>query len=355
MAEGGMQGPQVHNWQTIPQGIERPAQVHTYAADVKTTHGFHFGALRAGLNVIQLVLAVVFITLPALQAQNAYRKSIDDKLIVESGQASQVAEKIRAESPGTLMALFVKVGDPVKKGQLLGHTELAATKLQYDLAKQAYENSANLDGMLGQADAWTATREETEAAVRKREASKTRLDWATGMEKFFRSSYDAQLEQKKVQKIQYDHWKEQYESRFFRAPADGYVTEVLVEIGKQVTLGMHVFTVENKKTYMVPVSVAADVADGIVPNETLPIRVAKGKHVTRGLVDSVKDDPGAPGRKIIRLLVDEMDVPYENTKENSELRFDVLLPKSEEKKPMAEAPEPASAHTAAILPFQGGR
>ncbi len=319
---------------------------------MKTSHGFHFGTLLAGLHVTPPALAALILVFPSpAAAQSAFRKSADNKLIVESGQASQVAEKIRAESPGTMMALFVKVGDPVKKGQLLGHTDLAATKLQYDLAKQAYENSANLDGMLGQADAWTATREETEAAVRKREVSKTRLDWATGMEKFFRSSYDAQLEQKKIQKIQYDHWKDQYESRFFRAPADGYVSEVLVEIGKQVTLGMHVFTVENKKSYVVPVSVAAEIAGAVVPNETLPIRVAKGKHVTRGMVDSVKDDPSAPGRKIIRLLVDESDIPYENTRENSELKFDVLLPKSEERKPMADAPEPSQSHTAAILPF----
>lgn len=327
-----------------------------YATNVKTTHGFHFGRLQAGLNVIPFMAAVMILIHPAtLEAESSYRKSTDDKIIVESGEASQVDEKIRAESAGTMMALFVKVGDPVKKGQLLGHTELAATKLQYDLAKQALENNANLEGMLGQADAWTATREETEVAVRRREVNKTRLEWAEGMEKFFRSSYEAQLEQKKVQKIQYDHWKEQYESRFFRAPVDGYVTEVLVEIGKQVSFGTHVFTVENQESYVVPVSVSADDVGGILPTETLPVRVAESKHVTCGRVESVEDDPSTPGRKIIRLLVNEKDIPFETTKKNSILKFDVLLPKVVKKKSIADTPDPAQSHTASTVSYEERR
>ena len=34
-----------------------------------------------------------------------------------------------------------------------------------------------------------------------------------------------------------------YEKRFFRAPVDGIVTEVLVEVGKPVTIATHVFTI----------------------------------------------------------------------------------------------------------------
>ena len=46
-----------------------------------------------------------------------------------------------------------------------------------------------------------------------------------------------------------------YEKRFFRAPVDGIVTEVLVEVGKPVTIATHVFTIRNDDTFNIPVTV----------------------------------------------------------------------------------------------------
>jgi len=300
--------------------------------DMKTTtHRFHSGRRLSGFRVVLAAIAVfVCISPVALEAQSIlYKSRLGEKVIVESGGASQVAEKVRSAAPGTLMEVLVKVGDTVKKGQVLAHTELAATKYQLDMARVALENNATINAMQGQADAWTVTREETEEALRKRQVEKSRVEWAAGMEKFFRGSYEAQLEQKKVQRIQYEYWKEQYEAHFFRASVDGVVSEVLLDVGMPVGLATHVFTVGNEESYMIPVSVPAELASEVAPDGTLPVRASNGKHVGRGLVDSIMDDPKSPGKKIIKLLLNEREFPTETRDNFSGMKFDVLLPQNE--------------------------
>ena len=289
---------------------------------MKSITRFHLsGRFSSGFMICFQALLV-----GALMYAGVCQAQVADKVIVESDAATQVTEAVRATAPGTLVRVLVKPGDIVKKGQLLGHTELANTKLQLDLARQALENNASLMAMQAQADAWAATREETEEAVRRRQAEETRLDWAMDMEKFHRSNYEAQLEQKKVQRIQYEYWKEQYEARFLRAPVDGVVTQVLVELGKQIGYAAHVFTISNEHAYAVPVSVPAELARGVANESTLHVRSSKGHHLARALVDRVMDDPASPGRKIIRLLLNESDFPAGMRPTLSGMTFDVLIP-----------------------------
>lgn len=247
-------------------------------------------------------------------------------MLFESAGASRVLDKVRSASQGVMFALFVKPGDVVKKGQLLGHAELDATKLQLDLAKRTMESKANVDAAKGQADAWTVTREETEEAVRRRKSEESRLDWALAMEKMYRANYEMQLDAENIQQIQYDYWKDQYDKRFFRAPVDGVVTEVLVEIGKPVTYGTHLFTISNDSTYSLPVTVPETIADAALPDQTVPVRSSDGKSVSRALVDSIIDDPREAGHKIIRLLVKASDFPSSVRANLKGMKFDVLLP-----------------------------
>lgn len=271
-----------------------------------------------------LLLACVFPDLAPAQA--LYHTDAGEMLLFESASATQVVKHVRSASQGVMFEVFVKPGDPVKKGQILGHTELDATKLQLDLAQHAVASQAHVDAARNQADAWTVTREETQEAVRKRKADKSRLSWAIAMEKMYQATYELQLDSKNTQQIQYNYWKDQYEKRFFRAPVDGVVSEVLVEIGKPVNFATHLFTVANENTYALPVTVPAQVADAAIPNETLPVRTADGKSVSRALVDSVMDDPRAAGRKIINLLIKAADFPLATRPQLKGMKFDVLLP-----------------------------
>lgn len=257
----------------------------------------------------------------AASAQTASPETV----LVESAAASRVVDKVRAAAPGVFVEMFVQVGDEVKKGQILGNIDCDAAKLQLDLARQAMDAKGSLEAARGQAEAWTVTREETEEAVRHRTAAKSRLDWARAMEKMYRSTYDAQVDAQKTKVIQYEYCKEQYEKRFFRAPIDGVVSEVLAEIGKPVTFGSHVFTIRNETIYAVPVAVPASLAAGVAES-TVPVRAADGKSVCRALVDSVMNDPHTAGGKIIRLLVRSADFPALARGDLLGMKFDVLLP-----------------------------
>ena len=247
-------------------------------------------------------------------------------MLFESAGAARVVEKVRAGAPGVMMVISVKAGDTVRKGQVLGHTELDATKLQLDLATHAMRSKAKLEAARGQADAWSVTREETAQSVRRRQVEKSRLDWATAMEKMYQANYEMQVDEEDAQLIQYEYWKAQYEKRFFRAPVDGIVTEVLVDVGKPVNFATHVFTVGNENTYTIPVTVPAPLAEAAIPSETLPVRSSDGKSVARALVDSVMDDPAEAGRKIIRLLIKAADFPAAVRPKLKGMKFDVLLP-----------------------------
>lgn len=247
-------------------------------------------------------------------------------VMFQSAAAARVVEKVRAGAPGVMVELFVKVGDAVGKDQLLGHTELEATKLQLDLAQHVLESKANVEVAHSQAEAWTVAREETAEAVRKRKVEPSRLDWAMAMEKMYRSTYDVQLEAEDIQLIQYQYWQQQYNKRFFRAPVEGVVTEVLVDVGRPVNYATHVFTISNANTYTIPVSVPAALAEATEPNKSVPVRTADGKSVSHAQVDSIIDDPASAGRKIIKLLIKAADFPLATRINLKGMKFDVLLP-----------------------------
>jgi multidrug efflux pump subunit AcrA (membrane-fusion protein) len=276
------------------------------------------------------ILPAAVLTLGSLSSagfgQVPYRTPTGEMTMVESAGAARVAEKIRAESAGTMMGVFVKPGEMVTKGQVLGHLDLDTTKLQLDLAEHALHAKANVEAARCQAEAWTVAREETAEAVRKRKAEKTRLDWASAMESFYKAQHEVQLDLEGSQLIQHDYWKSQYEKRFLRAPVDGVVTEVLADVGKAVGLGAHVFTVSNEQVYSIPVVVPAMLAEGTTPSQSLPVRASDGKSVTKARVDSVIDDPRGAGHKIIRLLVKAADFPATIRPKLMGMKFDVLLP-----------------------------
>jgi multidrug resistance efflux pump len=258
-----------------------------------------------------LFLAVAFPGI--IQAQAPRLTHSGDMILCQSAAASKVVEKVRSGAQGTMVETYVKVGDSIKKGQILGHTELEATKLQLDLARHTMESKANVESAKGQADAWSVTREETQEAVRRRKS-------------MYRGTYEAQLEAENAQTIQYQYWKDQYEKRFFRAPVDGVISEVLVEVGKPVAIAAHVFTIRNEDAWSIPVTVPAELADAAAKQHSLPVRTADGKAVSQATISSVVDDPRNAGSKILKLLVLASDFPAAIRAKLTGTKFGVLLP-----------------------------
>ncbi|MEO8616698.1 MAG: biotin/lipoyl-binding protein, partial [Luteolibacter sp.] len=113
-----------------------------------------------GIKAVVMAIAVIYGVSSPLYSQIPYQTETGEKLIYKSAGATRITEKVRANAPGVVVEIFVKVGDFVRKGDILGHTELDATKLQLDLAKRALDSKANVDAAQGQAEAWSVTREE---------------------------------------------------------------------------------------------------------------------------------------------------------------------------------------------------
>lgn len=290
-------------------------------------HESGFGWRRAGVKSAALLCVLGGFFPMSSRAQTSYQTDAGEMVLLESEGAARVVEEVRSRCVGVMVEVFVNKGDLVRKGQILGHAELDATKLQLDLARQTMETKANVEAAKCQAEAWAATREQIEEAVRKRKEDETRLAWATAMERMYQSQYEVQLAAEKTQRIQYEHWKRQYENRFFRAPLDGTVSEVLVKVGKPVSEAMHAFTIRNENTYLLPVPVPSQLAGTAVPNETLPVRSSDGKSVSHARIDSVMDVPGVAGRKIVRLLIKAADLPAATRANLTGMKFDVLLPR----------------------------
>jgi hypothetical protein len=133
---------------------------------------------------------------------------------------------------------------------------------------------------------------------------------------------------KKIQRLNYEYWQQQYEARFFRAPVDGVVTEVLLDVGKKIDCGTHVFTVGNDESYIVPVELPREFAATVSAGTGLPVRSLNGGDVARGLVEEILDDPKKAGGKIIRLLLRRSDFTSEGGSNLAGSKFDVLLPQS---------------------------
>ena len=177
-------------------------------------------------------LAVSMMVSCPVAAQAPYTTSEGEMMLFESAGAARLVEQVRSKTQGVMVEIFVKEGDAVKKGQVLGHAELDATKLQLDLARENANSSAKFDAAESQAEAWTIAREEVQEAVRKRDVSESRLDWALAMERMYKAQLEAQKDALKTQRIQLEYWEQQYENRFFRAPVAGTVSEVKVELGR---------------------------------------------------------------------------------------------------------------------------
>lgn len=267
---------------------------------------------------------IVWILFPMVGFARA--QGVEEKQIYQSESASRCIEKVRSFSQGTTMAVFVKRGDKVSSGQVLGHTEVDKAKLDYEMARLTMESKANVEAAKSQAEAWRINREEVERAVRKRDSEATRLDWAIAMEEMYQANHGAQLDAEKSQVLQYRYYKDQYEKRFFRAPVEGVVTEILTEPGKPVGLAAHVFTITKDGYFSLPVKVPAPVAYAAMDETVLAVRPAGGKYAGRAVVGEIADDPVEPQKKIVRLLLKAADFPQAVRAKLQGMRFDVLMP-----------------------------
>lgn len=248
---------------------------------------------------------------------------------ITSGGATAAEEIVRIGAPGTIEEVFVQVGDAVSKGQRLAHTELYSTKLNLDIAKANLEANGTVYQNLKQYVSASIQREQAEnaAAQNKNKTTTYQLEYAQAQEEMAKGQYEAQLDTKKVQKIQLDYWESEYKRRIVCSPMDGTISQVLVKPGVGVNYATHVFTIRKEGYYSVLVTVPTALAGTAAQMHSLMIQGPNGGLIN-AVVDSVTDDPSAPGKnKIFKLLVPGNEIPVTNGAKPDGMKFDVLIPK----------------------------
>ena len=279
------------------------------------------------MKVIIIIVAFVLLTGTHAVAAPAPVAVKRTGHIVQSESATEAAELVRSGQAGTVVALLVKPGDLVLRGQLLAHLDLATARLNLDTARANLEAKGTLNQMEAQHQAAIVARMEVAEAVRKRHVPKSRLEHAIAMERFANGQREAQLDLKKVQQIHFDHYLAEYERCLFRAPLDGTVTQVLVGIGHPVGLAVHAFTVSNEEQLSIPVVLSTTTAQAALRAGKVPIRAKTPKPVTAWATVAGATDPPAGGSgKILRLLANKSDLPASAV---AGTLFEVLLPESQ--------------------------
>lgn len=278
----------------------------------------------AGLCVLLGCVAVP----PSARSDEAPLPDIGPAIRVESGPARDAVQTVRAQRAGTVVALVAKVGDSVRKDQVLGHIDTGQTSLQMETAKANLEGTGTLDQMYWQYQAAITTRKEIELAVHKRTAAKTRLEHAMNMENFAEGQYQAQRDLKRVQRIHYDHYQREYENSFFRSPIEGTVKEVKVTVGQSVGIAAHVFTISNESKLEVLVTVPVAAAEAALRAGRLPMRAKTGGSTVWATVAGVDPppEPNAPTRTL-RLLADRSDAEAGGPGGPVPTAFDVMVPR----------------------------
>jgi len=265
---------------------------------------------------------------PAAKPGDAVVPDLGSATRIESGAVRDAVQTVRSQRAGTVVALFVKVGDRVTKGQVLGHIDMGQTRLSMETAKANLEGTGTLDQMYWQHQAAVTARKEVELAVHKRTLAKSRLEHALDMENYAEGQYQAQRDLKAVQRIHYEHYRREYENCFFRSPIEGTVKEVKAAIGQAVGIAAHVFTISNEAKVEVLVTVPVAAAEAALRAGRLAMRPKDGGSTVWADVAAV-DPPPEPNAttRTVRLLADRGDAEASGAGGSVPTTFDVMVPR----------------------------
>jgi membrane fusion protein, multidrug efflux system len=158
--------------------------------------------------------------------------------VVRSGAESNLSFKV----PGTVQRVAVKIGEPVRAGQLLAQLDPADYELKVREADAARDQARAMEIQT------KANYERVQALYENRNASKNELDAA-------RAAYESAHEQDNVLKRRRDLAERQLEYTKLRAPANGAVAEVKIDANENVQTGQVVIMMTSGSQLEVDVAI----------------------------------------------------------------------------------------------------
>lgn len=263
-----------------------------------------FGGL--GLLVVVIVALVILQgdkeEIIPVQTEKIVKRNITQTVTATGNINSEFQVIITPEVTGEIIALLVKDGDYVKKGQLLfkikADTYLAA-KERADAS--LLSSKASLNMAKAELDKITSDYKRIQEMYSKKLSSDAELEAAKSSFLTAQARYESALAGVKQNEAAVREALEQLNKTVIVSPMDGTVTQVNVEVGERVlgsgfTQGTNVLTVSDLTTMEATVEVDENDIPNVSLGDTARVKVdAFGNRVFKGLVSEIGNSAKSTG------------------------------------------------------------
>lgn len=239
-----------------------------------------------------------------VNAQNVQKQDISTNITLSGKVQADKEAAVIAKSMGRVQSMAVKVGDVVKKDQVLFSLDRSDMQASYEQAKAGYM-LAEAAYQLNQ-DKYNKARVDYENAQKLYEIgaiSKTELDMAE------MQASDAVLRTAEAQfaqaKAQYDAVSKSYNDMDVKAPIAGIVTALNVKIGDMATNSAPAATVVDMNKVYINVGVSEKIINMIESGQEVQVDIPSAGKSVKGKIDSLSlaADP-VTGKYSLKVFID---------------------------------------------------
>lgn len=243
----------------------------------------------------------------AVNAQTVEKQDISTTITLSGKVQADKEAAVLAKNVGRVQSLAVKVGDVVKKDQVLFSLDKSDMQAAYEQAAAGY--------MLAQA-AYEMNLEKYQKAVQDYENAKELFEIGaisqSDLDLMEMQASDAVLRTAEAQfaqaKAQYESVAQSYADLDVKSPIDGIVTALNVKIGDMVTNSAPAATVVDMAQVFVTVSVSEKVINLIKGDQEVQVEIASAGKSIKGKIDSLSLAADArTGKYDIKVFIDNED------------------------------------------------
>lgn len=230
-----------------------------------------------------------------VQVEAAGKKTLINTAILSGKVTSDTDVSVLPKVPGKVESVSVKVGDPVKKGDVLFTLEAKDFQSSYQLADARYQNSqelwsaakASLDRMKALSSAKIADAQKnlanTKVLFAAGAVSKVQLDQAVLGVKDLEASFASQIEQLQVQasdsslklaQVQLTQARDALDNATVTAPVDGTVSQVNIQVGNMATSAQAAIGLTNAGSVYSSLSVAENLVNRLTKDKAVKVTVS---------------------------------------------------------------------------------
>lgn len=243
----------------------------------------------------------------AVNAQTAQKGNISTSITLSGKVQADKEAAVLAKNVGRVQSIAVKVGDTVKKDQVLFSLDKSDMQTAYEQAQAGYQLAeAAYEMSLEKYNKAVQDYENAQKLYEIGAISKNDLDMAE------MQASDAVLRTAEAQfaqaKAQYESVAQSYADLDVKSPIDGIVTALNVKIGDMVANTAPAATVVDMEKVYVTVSVSEKVINFLKGNQEALVEIASAGKSVEGQIDSLSLAADArTGKYDLKVFIDNED------------------------------------------------